>query len=83
MSTRFVLLTAFALAIAGIACQPPAQEVASTEVDESAIKSVIAELVAAANAGDANRFLETFAADIVVMPPNQSDVIGENKVQPE
>ena len=77
MSTRSVLLAALALALVSTACQPAAEEAATTEADLQAIKNVIEQEIAAANAGDAERFLGILSDDVVIMPPNEQVVRGE------
>lgn len=81
MKARTTLLAALALALASTACQPAAEEAATTEADLEAIKNVIEREVAAANAGDAVAFRAIFTDDMATMPPNQQAVRGE-QVEP-
>ncbi len=77
MSTRSVLLAVLGIALAGAACQPAAEEAATTEADLEAIKNVIEQEISAANAGDAERFLGILSGDVAVLPPNELGVRGE------
>lgn len=69
------------------ACAPapvsetPAEEAPSTEADIEAIKNVIQQEITAVNAGDLESFLEVFAPDVEIIPPNQPAVRGEQARQ--
>ena len=77
MSTRSVLLAALVLALAGTACQPPAQEAAGlSEEDVAARRAVFDENEQAGLAGDWESFFSHFTEDAVIMWPNMPAVEG-------
>ena len=60
-----------------IACSPakPGED-ASTAADEAAVRRMIEQYVAAVDGGDYSRFLDFFAEDAVVMPPDEGAIRG-------
>jgi ketosteroid isomerase-like protein len=71
------LVAVFVLALASIACQPPAQEVTGlSEEDVAAIRAVCEENEQAGLAGDWESFFSHFAEDAVVMWQNSPAVEG-------
>jgi ketosteroid isomerase-like protein len=82
MSTRSVLLAALVLAVAGTACQPPAQEVAGlSEEDAAAIESTVASFVQSALANNFAQWPALHTEDAVCLPPNQPAVKGRAAIQ--
>jgi ketosteroid isomerase-like protein len=71
MSARSVTLAALAFAVAGTACQPPAQEAAPlSEVDVAAITSASQAWAEAYGADDDAGMLAFSTQDLVLMPPD-------------
>jgi ketosteroid isomerase-like protein len=84
MSVRSILLSVFALALAGIACQPPAQEAAQlSEEDVAAIRSLIDPYEQAVIAGDYQAAAVVWADDVIRMPPNAPMIQGKAAMMEE
>jgi uncharacterized protein (TIGR02246 family) len=82
MSVRSILLSGFALALAGTACQPPAQEAGPlSDEDVAAIRSLGAALDEAALASDWGALAALLTNDAVFMPPNGPAVEGRAAIQ--
>ncbi len=76
-SAVMLLCIAVALSSCGPMAEQPASESApTTEADIAAINSVIDEVGAALNAGDAARWGDLFTEDVIVMRPNELSAIG-------
>jgi uncharacterized protein (TIGR02246 family) len=82
MSTRSVLLAALALALASVACQPPAQETAGrSEEDVTAIRASTESFAEAIRAGDWAGVAALYTEDAVFMPPNEPAVQGRAAIE--
>lgn len=77
MKARTIGLAVLALALAGAACQPAAQQTTTSEADMEAVAAVIEREVAALNAGSVTAFRAVYTDDALVMPPNEPAVRGE------
>jgi uncharacterized protein (TIGR02246 family) len=65
------------------ACAPSGQQdVATTQADIEAVRSLFAESNAALNAGDAEGTLAAWADDAISMPPDTVPVVGKNAIRP-
>jgi uncharacterized protein (TIGR02246 family) len=86
---RFLMILMGVVCLALPACTPPPEEQAepaveearNTEADVEAIKNVGREEIAAANAGDPERFISILSDDIEVIPYGQPAVRGEQARQ--
>ncbi|UCC71597.1 MAG: DUF4440 domain-containing protein [Gemmatimonadota bacterium] len=82
MKTRYVLLAALALALAGTACQPAAQAPAGlSDEDVAAIGESIGSFRDAVLAGDWAGASQLFAAEAVWMPPNAPLIEGPDAIR--
>lgn len=61
--------------------EPVAEEATSTEADLEAIESTIVEWEEAIVANDIDRVMSVFADSIIVMPPNEAEVVGKPAVR--
>ena len=78
MIGRKVSLVLVALAMAGVGCQPAAQEAGPlSDADVAAIQSVVDRLIEADLAGDWDAVAALFADDCVFMMPNQPALEGK------
>ena len=77
MIVRRILVPVLAIALAGIACQPPAQEPAELSADDvSAIKGLLDVVIEGDLAGDWEKVASVFAEDAVFMMPNAPSLEG-------
>jgi len=74
---HILLLTIVLLSISVVACQSP-----STEADVNAINALQEEYTKAANEGDVESWVATFADDAIYLPPNQPAVNGKEAIRP-
>ena len=63
-----------------LACARPAPQT-DTRADVSAINEVREREIALVGTGDVNRLLAVYASDVVMMPPNEPAVLGQDGVR--
>ncbi len=81
MTTRLMLLAAFALSPPVLACQPAVEEIATTEADAEAIIKAHQEYRAAVNVGDLDSLSTFVTADVVYMSPGDPLLIGKEAIR--
>ncbi|UCG88223.1 MAG: SgcJ/EcaC family oxidoreductase [Gemmatimonadota bacterium] len=82
MSARTALLAVLALALASVACQPPAQETAGlSEEDVVAIQDLFQRFDDTTNTGDAENWMTLLADDVLWMVPNQEMLVSKEAVR--
>jgi len=69
------------LLLVAVACQPAAPRATTTGSDVDAITATFEQLVAAANAGDMEGMMASYADDEVMMPPSEPPVSGKAAVR--
>jgi uncharacterized protein (TIGR02246 family) len=75
MKARTILLALLALAVATMACQPPAQEAAGlSEEDVAAIRAADDAWIQAFRDNDDAALVALYSEDAVIMPPNEPAV---------